>query len=136
MSYNVKIENNVNRFKADYKQKKMKMTYALGLKWLEIATKLITSNGIVDTGRLRASLSFITPYKSSGENQFATKSNESKATDRLRGKTDEKNTVIVGSNVSYAKQQELNNPKGAFIKPAVTGFRQDYENVIKAIMKE
>lgn len=135
-SYEIKFEDNSNIFKADYKGKKMKMTWAIGFKWLELATKTITVNKVVDTGRLRASLSFITPYKSSGENPFAEKAKESKASDRLRGTSGEDNVVVVGSNVSYAKKQELENKKGSFIKPAILEYREDYKNVIEEIMKE
>lgn len=136
VGYQIKFEDNSDVFKADYKRKKMKMTWALGLKWQELATKIITANRIVDTGRLRASLSFVTPYKSSGENQFAPKPENAKNTDRLRGTSGEQNIVIVGSNVEYAAKQELNNPKGSFVKPAIMNYRDAYKNLLEQIMKE
>lgn len=132
----IKFEDNSNKFKTELNRKRMKLTYAIGLKWLEICTKIITVNGIVDTGRLRASLSFITPYQSSGANSFSGSAEDSKASDRIRGKSGEDGVVIVGSNVKYASKQELTNKKGAFLKPSITDYKQDYEEVTKAILKE
>lgn len=132
----IKFEDNSNVFKAELNRKRMKLSYAIGLKWLEICTKIITAKGIVDTGRLRASLSFITPYQSSGANSFAGDVKGSKSTDRIRGKSGENGVIIVGSNVKYASKQELTNKKGGFLKPSITDYKEDYEEVTKAILKE
>lgn len=132
MSIHVKMENNTGKYKNDWKGKKKKILYAWGLKWQEIATKLITANGIVDTGRLRASLTFITPTQVGSPKSS---SSSSKARDALTG-TAPKDSTIVGSNVVYAKKQELTNKKGAFIGPAILNYKKDYENVTKKIMQE
>lgn len=128
MSYEIKFENNMNKFNSEWKHKKKEILYGICLKWQEIATKIITSNGIVDTGRLRASLSFITVDKKGG--------NGFKAGDTLSGSSGNEGTAYVGSNVEYAKKQELYNKKGAFIRPAITNYRNEYEKVAKAIMKK
>lgn len=132
MGYNIKFEDNSNQIKGQWKGKKEKITYAMGLLWQSISTKIITSNGIVDTGKLRGSLTFITNNKI-GKSISKVKENE--ADDFLRGSSGSENDLIVGSNVSYAQNQELNNRKGAFIRPAITEYREDYENVAKSIMK-
>lgn len=54
---------------------------------------------IVDTGRLRASISYATPENSSGFTQLPVK--ESKTDDILNGFADV-GSVIIGSNVEYA----------------------------------
>lgn len=135
-SFQVKFEDNSNKFNVELNHKRMKITYAVGLKWLEICTKIITNNGIVDTGRLRASLSFITPYKSSGENPFCPQVKDSKPTDRIRGKSGGDGEIIVGSNVKYASKQELTNKKGSFLKPSITEHKEDYKKITEMILKE
>lgn len=127
-NYDIKYEDNSNQVKTDFKAKKVKITYAIGLKWLEICTKIITNKNIVDTGRLRASLSFITPTQSGDNNPFETE-------DSISGRADD-DTIIVGSNVKYASKQELTNKKGSFIEPSLTGYANEYKKVTEQILKE
>lgn len=124
----IKFEDNSNKFKTELNRKRMKLTYAIGLKWLEICTKIITVNGIVDTGRLRASLSFITPSESSGNGAM-------EVGDDITGRSEE-GSIIVGSNVKYAAKQELTNKKGSFIKPSILDYKEDYKEIAKNILKE
>lgn len=128
----IKFENNKSEVESDLKIKEQKILYAIGLKWQEICTKIITRNGIVDTGRLRASLTFITSTKRGGPISFAP---NSKPSDFLKGSSGGKE-VIVGSNVVYALRQEIENKKGAFLKPSILNYREDYENVTKSILEE
>lgn len=128
----VKFEDNSDKFKRDWKDKKKKILWAWGLKLQELATKIITINRIVLTGRLRSSITFITPDKVGSP---LTRVPENKQSDFLTGKAPE-NSVILGSNVSYASKQELENPKGAFIRPAVLNYRDTLKNIAKQIMKE
>lgn len=78
--------------------------YAIGLKATEGATDAISGRytvpSAVDTGRLRASISFITP-SSGGDNGMAIPSNGSPS-DRLTGAVGEQ-CAIVGTNVEYAE---------------------------------
>ena len=125
---NIKFEDNSKPIKSEYKAKKNKILYAMGLKWLEICTKIITVNGIVDTGRLRASLSFITPSESGGNGAV-------EIGDDITGRSEE-GSIIVGSNVKYASKQELTNKKGSFIKPSILDYKEDYKEIAKNILKE
>ena len=125
---NIKFESNSKFIKEEFKIKKNKILYAMGLKWLEICSKIITVNGIVDTGRLRASLSFITPSESGGNG-----ANE--IGDSITGRSEE-GSIIVGSNVVYAAKQELTNKKGSFIKPSVLDYKEDYKQIATTILKE
>ena len=133
MSYSVKFENNGIKFKNEWKERKRKITYAWGLKWQSLATKIITVNGIVDTGRLRGSLTFITKDK---VGDSISKCSNNKPNDFLSGSSGADGDLIVGSNVEYAEKQELENPKGAFIKPSVMNYREDYKRIAKSIMNE
>ena len=127
-SLEVKFEDNGNKFNVELDRKRMKITYALGLKWLEICTKIITNKNIVDTGRLRASLSFITPSQSGGNKGF-------ESGDNINGRSGERQ-VIVGSNLKYASKQELTNKKGSFLKPSITDHKEDYKKITEMILKE
>jgi len=62
-NYNITITDNSSLIKEELKKRKEKITYAIGLKWQKIATELVTVKRIVDTGRLRGSLTFITSAK-------------------------------------------------------------------------
>lgn len=126
MSYSIKFENNSSKYKDEWKNRKKEITYAWGLKWQSLASKIITANKIVDTGRLRASLSFITVDKSG--------SNGGSGSDVLSGSSGKDTDLIVGSNVVYAKRQELENKKGPFIKPAILDHREAYKKLAKQIM--
>lgn len=131
----IKFENNANVFRAEYVKKKNKILYELGLKWQKIVTELITKQiyskdpvGYKLTGRLRASLTFVTPYKISPIYPVE----KSKPKDFLRGKSDDM-TVTVGSNVEYA--EKINN-KYNFIEESITGYTDSYKNITEQILKE
>lgn len=66
-----------------------------------ISGKYNIKDKAVDTGRLRASLSFITPETMSGRPKGVPVPEEAEAGDVLVGKA-QKNSVIFGSNVNYA----------------------------------
>lgn len=127
MSVNVKFENNLPQFERELKDKKQLISYAWGLKWMSLASQVITRNGIIDTGRLRGSLSFITINQNGNNGAFENG-------DKLIGSSGDDGTVIVGSNVKYARKQELENKKGSFVRPAVTDYKESYEELAKSIL--
>ena len=94
-----------------------------------------TGRDIVDTGRLRASISFLTPTKESG---FVEKPvPESTSDDILKGKG-EQLSVIVGSNVNYA--QWVNNgttkqPARHFIENGIERERDNMQELVDLIYK-
>jgi phage gpG-like protein len=84
----------------------------IGLKWQEICTGIVTDKGIVDTGRLRASLS----YQVAPDEQ----------------------AVYAGTNVDYAIYNELGTRRmkaRPFLAPSVLEHSDDYKKVAEAIMK-
>lgn len=127
MSVSIKFENNLPQFENELKNKKQAISYAWGLKWLSLASQIITKNKIIDTGRLRASLSFITVNQNGNNGAFETG-------DNLIGSSGDDGTVIVGSNVKYAAKQEFENRKGPFVRPAITDYKDSYENIAKSIL--
>lgn len=99
----VKFEDNSGKVLAELSEATERALYAMGIKAVEGSVDAIsgkyTIDPAVDTGRLRASISFITPTER-GEAQVATPEN-AKDGDVLKGKAEAK-TVIIGSNVEYA----------------------------------
>lgn len=100
-----------------------------------------TGRDIVDTGRLRGSISFSTAIFQSGLNAQATADNL--ATDALVGTPSTANTVIVGTNVDYAQAVELGymTKKGTivagryFLKNGIEQSLPETEEGVKAILR-
>lgn len=132
-STNIKIENNAPKLRKDWKSKKEQILYAIGLKWQELATKVITQRIYSEnkpwnlTGRLRASLSFATPTKKGRGGGVAA----SKGSDYITSSS--KDTVTVGSNVVYAAK--VNN-KHKFLEDSVMSYKESYKNVADSIMRK
>lgn len=109
--------------------------FAVGEEWLKNASIIYTNMRIgtkVGTGRLRASLSFLTPEKSDGNTPVAS----SKAGDQLVG-TAPKSSVIVGSNVEYAGwviSGTSRMPARDFFTPSLMTYRKEYEELFKLML--
>lgn len=104
MRFNIRVENNSHLILEAFGEAMERALYAIGVKGVEGSVEAISGNlGIeraVKTGRLRASISFITPNQSGDGKQ---KSSAAKEGDKLKGKAD-KNSVVIGSNVEYAEK--------------------------------
>lgn len=105
LDFTIKLEDFVPEAKGELKQAIERSLYAMGVKAVEGSVEAISGNfGIekaVKTGRLRASISFITPSQSGGSKAQPPKN--AKAGDKLNGKAPD-NSVIVGTNVEYAEK--------------------------------
>lgn len=102
----VKIENNTAKVLGEFGSAMGRALYAIGVSAQGDVVKYMskpdfTGRDIVDTGRLRGSISFVTPDVESGVYD-----NNADSSDALSGKGLE-NTVIIGTNVEYA--DEVNN---------------------------
>ena len=91
-----------------------------------------TGKDIVDTGRLRASISFVTPVAESGPNGL-----EASGDDFLKGKAPN-NVAYVGSNVEYATY--VNNgtkkqPARNFLQHGINNSKLESERQIKLIFE-
>ena len=105
LEYSIRVDSNEPVIRAELDKDIERALYAIGVKAVEGAVRSISGqytprNQAVDTGRLRASISFITAGGQSGAG--AAQVPESKSGDRLDGQGPP-NTVVVGSNVSYAE---------------------------------
>lgn len=95
---NIKIEDNSQKILKDLESKMPEILFGLGNELHKSIYQFMTTDKIVDTGRLRGSISFLTPY-----NEYSNLTPANKITDALYdiGET-KKDTVIYGSNVEYA----------------------------------
>ena len=104
MRFTVRVENNSQLALGELEKATERVLYAIGVKAVEGSVDAISGrydiDPAVDTGRLRASISFITPTDKGGSGQ--PKPANAQAGDELTG-TAEQNTVVVGSNVSYSE---------------------------------
>lgn len=105
ISFDVKLEDNSELVKQAEAEAIERALYAMGVNAVEGSVDAISGKynvaPAVDTGRLRASISFITAGGEKGDSGAATPPN-GKAEDKLSGSA-EKNSVVVGSNVEYAE---------------------------------
>lgn len=104
MRFTIRVENNSQLVISELEKATERALYAIGVKAVEGSVDAISGrydiDPAVDTGRLRASISFITPTDKGGSGQ--PKPANAQAGDELTG-TAEQNTVVVGSNVSYSE---------------------------------
>ena len=102
----VKLENNSKIVIDEMRAKMEDALYVMGVTSVAGANEAISgASGIapaIDTGRLRASISFITPTREGVNKVSAEEAAKLKVGDTLKGSAD-KNTVVVGSNVEYAE---------------------------------
>lgn len=134
-----------NSFKDNRKQvfsqmdkNKAKALEMIGLKWQEIATKEATAQGVVDTGRYRASLSYVTPDTQSGLNSQAPRAADSQDSDALSGRSGA-DTVKVGTNVNYGPWIEEGTSRMAarpVIGNSVQNYREDYKEIVTKVLGE
>lgn len=103
MRISIRVTDNSQLTKEELAKATERALYAIGVKAVEGSVDAISGkydiDAAVDTGRLRASISFITPTDKGDSGQ--PKPANAQAGDELSGKA-EKNSVVVGSNVSYA----------------------------------
>ena len=104
MRFTIRVENNSQLVISELEKATERALYAIGVKAVKGSVDAISGrydiDRAVDTGRLRASISFITPTQKGDSGQ--PKPANAQAGDELTG-TAEQNTVVVGSNVSYSE---------------------------------
>ena len=104
MRFTIRVQDNSKLVLEDLGEAMERALYAIGVKAVEGSVDAISGRydikPAVDTGRLRASISFITPTDKGGSGQ--PKPANAQAGDELTG-TAEENSVVVGSNVEYAE---------------------------------
>lgn len=105
MANNIKFENNAPKVRSEFKAVKEMILIAIGEKVVNIWTKVITREKVVDTGRFRASTAWI-------------KKND--------------NEVAVGSNLEYSTVLEIGGV-GRKARPTLRMSLLDYKDTYRKI---
>lgn len=136
----VKVDTHVKEALSEFDKRTDQALLAIGTQSVKGVVEYMsipdfTGRDIVDTGRLQASISFLTPTKESGfvEKPVA----ESSADDVVKGRSDPL-SVIVGSNVNYAEW--VNNgtskqPARHFIENGIERERNNMQELVDLIYK-
>jgi len=109
----VKFTDNSQQIKTQFENNLNKALEMMGVKNQELSTKEITDMRAVDTGRLRASMT----YQVDAPNK----------------------QVIVGTNVSYAPYVHEGTHRMAsrpFLKNSILNYREDYKEIIQKTLGE
>ena len=138
MRFTIRVENNSKIVLEDLGEAMERALYAIGVKAVEGSVDAISGkydiDPAVDTGRLRASISFITPTQS-GDSGMAVP--EGKPKDKLSGNAD-KNMVVVGSNVEYAEYVHNGTSKMAarpFLREGIDRTKDKMQEQVTKIFK-
>lgn len=139
MRFTIRVENNSQLVLDELGEAVERALYAIGVKAVEGSVDAISGrydiDPAVDTGRLRASISFITPTEKGGSGQ--PKPANAQAGDELSGSS-EKNTVVVGSNVEYAERVHNGDSKMAgrpFITEGINKTKDKMQEQAEKIFK-
>ena len=137
----IKLENHMDEAMAEFESKTKQALLAIGTQSVKGIVEYMsipdfTGKDIVDTGRLRASISFLTPEAESGYVEQAVPENE--GDDVLKGRSEPK-TVIIGSNVNYAEY--VNNgttkqPARHFLENGIERERDNIQELVDLIYRE
>lgn len=139
LKYSVRVQDNSKLAIDELEKSTERALYAIGVKAVEGSVNAISGRysiaSAVDTGRLRASISFITPESAGGSGM--TKPPNAQAGDELYGKAD-KNTVVVGSNVEYAAYVHAGTSRMAgrpFLREGIDRKKEEMQDQVDKIFK-
>lgn len=139
MRFTIRVENNSQLALGELEKTTERVLYAIGVKAVEGSVDAISGrydiDPAVDTGRLRASISFITPTDKGGSGQ--PKPANAQAGDELTG-TAEQNSVVVGSNVEYAEFVHNGTSKMAgrpFLREGIDKTKDEMQEQAEKIFK-
>lgn len=139
LKFSIRIKDNSQLVLDEAEKATERALYAIGVKAVEGSVDAISGRydikPAVDTGRLRASISFITPTQKGDSGQ--PKPKNAQAGDELTGKA-EQNTVVVGSNVEYAEKVHNGDSKMAarpFLREGIDKTKDKMREQITKIFK-
>ena len=139
MRFTIRVKDNSQLILEEFGEAMERALYAMGIKAVEGSVDAISGrydiDPAVDTGRLRASISFITPTDKGGSGQ--PKPANAQAGDELTG-TAEQNTVVVGSNVEYAEKVHNGDSKMAerpFLREGIDKTKDQMQEQVDKIFK-
>ena len=142
--FSIKLsDNNTKVAKEQLEKEKLRILRLWGSKAVEKSVDAISGNaGIpsaVDTGRLRASISYILPDGQKGDSGLITSNQQ--AGDKLSGKSEE-DSVFVGSNVDYAiyvhegtGSGDSEIPARPFLRLGIDNMKEDAEEIAERVLK-
>ena len=139
LKFSIRIKDNSQLVLDEAEKATERALYAIGVKAVEGSVDAISGRydikPAVDTGRLRASISFITPTQKGDSGQ--PKPANAQAGDELTG-TAEQNTVVVGSNVEYAEKVHNGDSKMAgrpFLREGIDKTKDKMQEQVTKIFK-
>lgn len=133
MGIEVTIQDNSEKFKQDLRNKMSELLNAMGNELYKSITNFMTEDNIVDTGRLRGSISYATKYNNYNQPTIA-----NKPEDFITENTED-NSVLYGSNVEYASYVETGTSKQRarnYIRTGTYRAVPQLKKVVENILKE
>ena len=128
----IECEDNSNIFLQELENKMPEILNACGNELYKSIYNFMTEDKIVDTGRLRGSISYSTPYENYKNPMMFNKSED------FIENVKERNSVVYGSNVEYASNVELGTSRQRarnYIKTgtfrAVPQMKSAVENILR-----
>lgn len=129
MDFEIKFEDNSHKVLAELENKMPEILSAMGNEAYKGIYNFMTEDKVVDTGRLRGSISYSTPYEDYNQPTLANKGG-----DFITGNT-EKDTVVIGSNVEYASYVNSGTSKQRARKFMETGIYRATPQIKGAVEK-
>lgn len=127
MDFKIEIEDNSGKVLQELENRMPEVLNAVGNELYKSITDFMTQDKIVDTGRLRGSISYSTPY-----NNYSNPSLANKPEDFIKGAS-EKNTVVYGSNVEYASYVETGTSRQSARNYIKTGTERAVPQIKKSV---
>lgn len=99
------------------------------------ATAEITAVDAIETGRLKASITFAVSGDSARQHTYTAENSGETFTDQVEDAGDSKDhTLYIGTNVEYASYVEMGTskmPARPFIRPAVENYLSEYQQIFE-----
>lgn len=124
---NIKIEDNSGKVLKELDKKTEEILFAVGNELHKSITTFMTEDDIVDTGRLKGSISYSTPTRNYSNPSLANKQ------DDFIKDVKEKDTVVYGSNVEYANYVETGTSRQRARKYIQTGTTRAVPQIKKVV---
>lgn len=132
MNIDIRIEDNSAEVLKELNNKMPELLSSMGNEVCKHIQNFMTEDKIVDTGRLRGSISYSTPYIDYNIPTLANTANDFIKNNK------EKNTVVYGSNVEYASYVELGTSKQRarnYVKTGTYRAIPQIKKVVETILK-
>ena len=132
MDFEITIEDNSDKILAELDSKMPEVLNGMGNELYKSIYSFMTEDKVVDTGRLRGSISYSTPYNNYSRPTLAN------TPDDFIENVKEKDTVVYGSNVEYANYVNSGTSKQRARKFIQTGTYRavpQIQRVVENILK-